>query len=214
MKISGIYSINNKINGKTYYGSSNNCDRRFSQHKTLLNNNKHANPHLQNAWNKYGKDAFKFDVVKEVQAEQLIDVEKSYLDIAKQSQQLFYNIGYNADCAVRGLKLGPLSEEHKRKMSLTTKGKPKSEEHKKKLSESHMGEIFSEERKRKISENHALKGKHLSEEYRHKISEGMKGKQNLLNYKHSDESKKKISESMKLNWQMKAIGNVIKSFNI
>lgn len=53
-KISGIYKILNIKNGKFYIGSSNNIKVRWSQHKTLLKNNKHENKYLQNAWNKYG----------------------------------------------------------------------------------------------------------------------------------------------------------------
>jgi hypothetical protein len=48
MKISGIYKIINKINNKYYVGSS-----------------KHINPHLQNAWNKYGQNNFDFVITEE-----------------------------------------------------------------------------------------------------------------------------------------------------
>ena len=56
------------------------------------------------------------------------------------------------------------SEEHKRKLSESKKGKKFSEEHKKKLSEAHKG---------KSTWN---KGKHHSEETKRKISESNKGK--------------------------------------
>jgi predicted GIY-YIG superfamily endonuclease len=36
MKIGGIYSITNTINNKIYCGSSNDCNHRWSQHKSLL----------------------------------------------------------------------------------------------------------------------------------------------------------------------------------
>ena len=32
-KISGIYKITNKENGKVYIGQSNNCERRLSEHR-------------------------------------------------------------------------------------------------------------------------------------------------------------------------------------
>ena len=73
------------------------------------------------------------------------------------------------------------SEETRKKLSETHKGKPSpnkgkhlSEEHKKKLSETHKGKQFSEEHKNKLSE--ANKGKHFSEEHKKKISEAKKGK--------------------------------------
>ena len=56
-KINGIYSITNTINGKVYYGSSVDCERRWYQHKSSLNKNIHKNYHLQSSWNKCGKDA-------------------------------------------------------------------------------------------------------------------------------------------------------------
>lgn len=57
----GIYKILNTINGKCYIGSTSRIfGERWCQHKTELNNNKHKNTYLQNAWNKYGKEAFVF----------------------------------------------------------------------------------------------------------------------------------------------------------
>jgi group I intron endonuclease len=57
MATCGIYRIINKINDKFYIGSSDNIERRFSRHLLDLKKNKHDNQHLQNAWNKYGKEA-------------------------------------------------------------------------------------------------------------------------------------------------------------
>src|SRR3989304_1436717 len=64
-KISGIYKIINKTNGKYYVGSSNDIIGRWFTHKSQLNRNNHCNPHLQRAWNKYGKDNFEFIIVEE-----------------------------------------------------------------------------------------------------------------------------------------------------
>ena len=67
-----------------------------------------------------------------------------------------------------------LSEETKRKMSEAHKGKPLSEEHKRKMIEINKGKHHSEETKNKISES--IKQKHLSAEYKRKISEAFKGR--------------------------------------
>jgi predicted HNH restriction endonuclease len=75
----------------------------------------------------------------------------------------------------RGQKKGfRHSEETKRQISLSSKGKNNwskdrklTEEHKKKISSSLKGIIFSEERKKNISD--ALAGKHLSEETKEKL---------------------------------------------
>jgi hypothetical protein len=81
------------------------------------------------------------------------------------------------------------SEETKRKMSDTRKGKTHSEETKRKQSEAKKGKTFSEESKRKMSE--AQKGKSLSEETRRKMSETRKGKIP------SKETRRKLSEARK-----------------
>ena len=68
MKISGIYKIINKINGKYYVGSSVNIkdypNNRWSRHIADLNANRHHNDYLQRAWNKYGQDAFEFIIIE------------------------------------------------------------------------------------------------------------------------------------------------------
>ena len=89
-----------------------------------------------------------------------------------------------------------LSDETRRKMSESKKGRIFSEEHRRKLSESHKGHTVSDETRKKMSEakkgeNHPLYGKHFSEETRRKISETNKG------HTVSEETRKKISESVK-----------------
>lgn len=64
-KITGIYKIENLKNHKVYIGQSNNVKRRFIAHKNLLEKNKHQNFYLQSAWNKYGKNAFSFEIIEE-----------------------------------------------------------------------------------------------------------------------------------------------------
>ena len=61
-RISGIYKIVNKVNGKYYVGGSKNIHKRWLEHKGLLRRNIHDNGHLQNAWNKYGEATFDFIV--------------------------------------------------------------------------------------------------------------------------------------------------------
>jgi group I intron endonuclease len=63
-KICGVYKITNMINGKIYIGSSNNIYNRWSQHKASLNAKTHNNIHLQNAWNLYGSQNFKFEIIE------------------------------------------------------------------------------------------------------------------------------------------------------
>jgi group I intron endonuclease len=64
--ITGIYKIVNIKNGKMYIGSSKNIKRRWSVHKSALKNNNHHSVYLQRAWNKYGKENFVYEVIKEL----------------------------------------------------------------------------------------------------------------------------------------------------
>jgi group I intron endonuclease len=64
--ISGIYKIVNVKNGKIYIGSSKNIKRRWGIHKSSLKNNRHHSVYLQRAWNKYGKENFIYEVIKEM----------------------------------------------------------------------------------------------------------------------------------------------------
>lgn len=56
----GIYKI--IINNKLYIGSSLDIKNRIKQHKSDLKNNRHANPKLQNAYNKYHE--FKYEILE------------------------------------------------------------------------------------------------------------------------------------------------------
>lgn len=78
-----------------------------------------------------------------------------------------------------------LSEEHRRKMSISRRGKKLSEEHRRKISEGLKGRVFSEETRRKISESN--RGLTRSEETRSRISEARRGT------KASEEHRKNMS---------------------
>lgn len=77
----GIYRIVNITNNKWYIGSSINIRQRIHQHLRDLRQNTHDNAKLQNAWNKYGKDAFEFWIVELVEnCEDLLPVEQEWLN--------------------------------------------------------------------------------------------------------------------------------------
>jgi group I intron endonuclease len=60
----GIYKILNIKNNKVYVGSSINLSNREYKHFWMLTNNSHDNLYLQNSFNKFGKDFFKFEVLE------------------------------------------------------------------------------------------------------------------------------------------------------
>lgn len=87
------------------------------------------------------------------------------------------------------------TEESRKKMSLAQKGKPKTEEHKAKIGEIHKGKTISNEQREKLSK--ALKGVPKSEDHKRKISEASMGNQRWLGRKHSEETRRKMSEAAK-----------------
>ena len=60
----GIYMIRNLLNGKGYIGKTTRMSKRLREHKTELIRGNHFNPHLQAAWNKYGKRNFSFTILE------------------------------------------------------------------------------------------------------------------------------------------------------
>lgn len=106
-----IYKITNKITNKIYIGSTTICETndRWSHHKYKLNNKLHPNPHLQNAWNKYGADNFKFEYVHECEINNKNDVffiEQEWIEITCCcNPKIGYNINKQADAP-------PLNSKH------------------------------------------------------------------------------------------------------
>ena len=77
---SGIYKIENKVNGKVYVGSSCNIKERWQKHRALLRYGKHQNSHLQAAWSKYGEDNFVFSIIELCPIDQLLSREQYFID--------------------------------------------------------------------------------------------------------------------------------------
>lgn len=81
LKVSGIYCIENRINHKSYIGSSKNLYQRLLKHFALLRHNKHQNAHLQNAWNKYGEDNFEWSIIEMCDNSMLTEREQYCIDL-------------------------------------------------------------------------------------------------------------------------------------
>ena len=211
-KITGIYKIICLSNNKIYIGSSNDIFKRWNEHIWELNNHKHDNKHLQDAWNKYGEENFKFEIIEECNKDIKLKREQYYLDLYKSyNRDIGFNISKNALAPMDGRHH---SEETKRKFSETRKGKNHpwygkhhTEETRKKISESNKGiqageknpfygRHHSEETKNKISE--ANKGRHLTDEQKQHLSEVFSGSNNpFYGKKHSEEDLEKMSKNRK-----------------
>jgi len=107
----GIYCIRNIINDKKYVGYSLCIRRRLLRHKNDLRKNKHDNPYLQNAWNKYGEDNFESYILEESSPELLKEREVFWI---KELNAFNEKFGYNLTAGYDGS--GSLSEEHKNKI--------------------------------------------------------------------------------------------------
>lgn len=89
----GIYKITNLKSNKFYIGSSNDIPKRWKQHISGLNNNKHHNFHLQKSWNKYGETSFKFEIIDIVNdSNDLFSREQKWIN---ETNCCDGNIGYN-----------------------------------------------------------------------------------------------------------------------
>jgi len=118
-KISGIYKIINKIDGKYYVGSSENIIRRWYIHQRSLNFGLHHSFKLQHAWNKYGKDYFELIIVEKVNNENLLPAEQLYLNECKCNPDKNYNVSYIAGSPFKGKTH---TDETKNKISIKNKG--------------------------------------------------------------------------------------------
>lgn len=93
-----LYEITNLLNGMGYVGiTKGRIKKRWWAHKNDLKKNKHANRWLQNAYNKYGPEAFEYKVRQVCSSlKELNDLEKFVLENEKHR---LYNIkkgGYDA----------------------------------------------------------------------------------------------------------------------
>jgi group I intron endonuclease len=61
-----IYAIVNNVNGKRLAGQTWEYKRRIKEHRLILAKNKHENPHIQYAYNLYGKEHFSYEILKEI----------------------------------------------------------------------------------------------------------------------------------------------------
>ena len=91
-KICGVYKITNTVNNKFYVGSSKDIYNRWYQHRKLLDNGMHGNIHLQNAWDKYGGENFKFEIIEECVPAIQFEREQFYLNTLNPFGDNGYNI--------------------------------------------------------------------------------------------------------------------------
>lgn len=176
----GIYKITSPSN-RVYIGQSIDIERRFRHYKKLACKEQVK---IYNSFLKYGVDAHIFEVLELCDTEDLNNRERYYQDLY--------------DSVNNGLNLLYVKSEHF--------NGGHSEESKKKISDSLKGRTFTDEHKYKIGLNNSRRG--MSDETKEKHRLGRLGKkaspetkekqrQKRLGVPRSEETKKRISEALK-----------------
>lgn len=179
----GIYEIYNVENGHRYIGSSQNIHNRVLSHKQRLKRKDHKNPHLQNAWDKYGIDNFEFRTLITCPIDMLYYYEQQFLNQVKPE----YNLAKCAESPNRGTKS---SEETKQKISVALKIA---------FLDPKLREIF----RKKMMGNTIWKKAKWTSSRREKSSIKMQGNEYAkgsiawVGKKHTDETKRKMSIAKK-----------------
>ena len=189
MDKSGVYEILNTTNGKRYVGSAVDLKRRKIEHWRDLRGNYHPNRYLQNSWNKYSEECFKFSVLEYWEPEFLISFEQWWMNMLCAEYNIAPVASSNLGCNH--------TDETKSKMSAAHKGKPNNclgrkltDEHKANMSAAMMGRKLTAETKAKISASKM--GRKHTAETKAKISAAQIGRT------FTDEHKAKISAAKKL----------------
>jgi len=213
-----IYRATNLESGKIYIGKTKEGleHRRKGHEKEALNPKTPMSKKspFHKALLSCGLDQFSWDVLHEVRDNsELNNLEKFYIKELKATER---EIGYNL---MKGGDGGSPAQETRDKISATLKGKPRTtpiwnkgltlnDDYKRKISEASQkqsdlwradpqneGKALPKEACEKISI--ALKGRPFSAEHIQHLSESHKGKPGNKGFKHSEEVRKRMSESAK-----------------
>ena len=97
MKICGIYKITNTITGDFYIGSSNDVKKRWANHKCPSSLKRFPNNQLYKDMQKYGIDKFEFQVLEEVEPEELKVAEQQFIETLKPTYNNYNASGLNIE---------------------------------------------------------------------------------------------------------------------
>jgi group I intron endonuclease len=165
----GIYAIASP-SGKLYIGSAISFARRWAQHLRQLRTGVHHSASLQRAFQKYGEEGLVFSKVALCPITDLLAVEQSYIDRLSPA----YNVSKTAGSTL-GVKLGPHTDEHKRKIAA-----------------GHQGRKLTDEQRHSLAIR--LRGRKMPEGYGQLVSERIRGSGNpFFGKSHTPETIAKVS---------------------
>lgn len=157
----GVYIIRCLKNKKVYVGSAaKSLKRRIWWHQGRLRTGVHYNAHLQRAWDKYGEEAFEFEVVERCHPDRCLEREQHWINSLGACDR---KKGFNV-CPTAGNCFGKRNSEQVRKrMSDSAKLRHKNYRH------PWVGRKHTEETRAKMSATHRG-GKLIAKETRAKIA--------------------------------------------
>lgn len=194
-KITGIYKITNKLNGKCYIGQSINIKKRLENHKCC---NGDLNFPLYKAIKEYGKDNFIYEILEQCTKEELNNKELYYIhkfNTVKDGYNptdITDNPFYHKEIqikALKNMKISHQTKEHKEKQSHITKKLWEKESYRNKVTTA----INSKESIEKISQK--AKEMWQNEAIREKITKASKKRAD------SKEFREEKSKMMKEAWR-------------
>jgi group I intron endonuclease len=179
MQVSGIYTITNVINRKSYVGYTKNIVKRFDWHLCKLRNNKHSNSLLQRAWNKYGEENFEFEILEECDEEFLLALEHYWcIMLDTHNRKNGYNILSTHPYKVVGYRKNPMPKDSVKAGAIKRTGGKRTQQSKDRMSKA---------RKKWWVNNPDYVPPLPTQETKNKIAKG------LVGYKHSKETREKMS---------------------
>ena len=190
-----IYKIRNVVNDKFYVGSTVDSRKRFWAHRKALRLGNHVCIRLQRAWDKYGEDCFRFEIVEQLNSkEELFPAEQKWLD-EHFGTAYCYNVAAHADAPMRDA-----SPEIRAKIAAKTKAWLERDGHPRKgikLSEEHRLLCVAAAQKVPKGAASPLYGVPRSNEVKAKISIAQLGVAKAPGRKMSEEARARIKATCK-----------------
>ncbi len=96
-KISAVYKIVNTVTGEFYIGSSKHVKKRWLAHKNPSRWKENPNNKMYQDMQEYGLDKFSFEILKEVEPENLRQAEQKFIDMLKPTYNTINAKGENME---------------------------------------------------------------------------------------------------------------------